>query len=341
LYQFAQLASFQCDNIAVRIGIFVHFIVFWKTKAKNMRHILIHGEWQHCSELIEVLHQSDLLVSLCTLTEVPPADLLVARLDSASSITLAAQSGLPWLAWTEADAENLTTQAYQAGAQAVFPNSTPASVIFNFIQRYLETHQPAPAPVPLEKAIMRRYQKGDTIQLDENSILEVHEGIIAQTMIHQDGAEVMLGLFGPTMLVVPHPEDTCYIQLMAHTNASTVLQPWETAVLDPIFPQKLRARLQQMEAWAAMQARPHLDQRVLGILSLLGEQFGHECEQGEMIDVRITHMQLASAVGATRTTITRTLGDLKNQNRLLLLPTEDGERFCLPSWQPGHHGLHG
>jgi CRP-like cAMP-binding protein len=77
---------------------------------------------------------------------------------------------------------------------------------------------------------------------------------------------------------------------------------------------------------------------VLGILSLLAEQFGEAGPDGEIITVRITHMQLASAVGATRTTITRTLGDLKNQGRLAMLQTADGERFCLPAWEPGHHG---
>ena len=282
------------------------------------------------------------MVSLAPANAVPSsADLLVARLAGRAALPSMSEAGLPWLAWVcNSSDESLPTLAYQAGAQAVFPETTPAAVLFNFIQRFIEAHkEEAASAEPLEKAIRRRYQKGDTILLGADSVLEVQQGIIAQTMVHQDGAEVLLGLFGPHRLVVPHPEDTCYIQLMAHTDASILIQPWQTAVLDPLFPEKLRARLQQMEAWAAMQARPHLDQRVLGILSLLAEQFGEESETGETITVRITHLQLASAVGATRTTITRTLGDLKNQGRLTMLQTNDGERFCLPKWEPGHHGL--
>ena len=95
-----------------------------------------------------------------------------------------------------------------------------------------------------------------------------------------------------------------------------------------------------MEAWAAMQARPHFDQRVLGILSLLAEQFGVTTQEGQVVDVRITHTQLASAVGATRTTITRTLRDLRHQNKLSIIATADGERFCLPQWEHSHHGIH-
>lgn len=307
-----------------------------------MKHICFCGEWLNSTELISLLQQAGNLVSLAVPnTTIPTADLLMLRLADATLLAQIDQSSIPWIAWTCANSEPITTLAYQAGAQAVFPDKTPPSVILLFVQRFLETHTSEPSTSPLEKAILRRYQKGDTILLDAGSVLEVQQGIIAQTMVYQDGTEVLLGLIGPHSLAVPHPEDTCYIQLVAHTNTSLIIQPWGTAVLSPIFPEKLRSRLQQMEGWAAMQARPHLDQRVLGILSLLAEQFGEESPSGEIVTVRITHMQLASAVGATRTTITRTLGDLKNQGRVTLLQTEDGERFCLPKWEPGHHGLHG
>lgn len=303
-----------------------------------MQHILIQGNWQQCVELIDRLHQNGFLVSLASGANAQ-ADLLVTRVESLADLHAAASCGLPWLAWMNNDANELSAQAYREGAQAVFPADAEADLLFAFIER-IKGISPARPRIAAEKALLRRYQKGDTIQLDEDAVLEVKEGIIAQTMVHQDGAEVLLGMFGPGMLVVPHPEDTCYIHLSAQTDASASLQSWTLAVQQEQFPQKIRARLQQMEAWAAMQARPHLDQRVLGILSLLAEQFGQECPNGEMITVRITHTQLASAVGATRATITRTLGDLRTQGRLLIQDTQGGERFCLPRWEPGHHNFH-
>lgn len=305
-----------------------------------MKHILIRGDWQPCDDLIRLLQGAGNLVSLAPESGAASADFMLVRVADAAHLPTPTEGQTPWAAWTCSQNEILIPLAYQAGAQAVFPENTPAKVICDFIQRAVAVHPGESVTEPLEKAIQRHYQKGDTILLGADSVLEVKEGIIAQTMVHQDGAEVLLGLFGPHTLVVPHPEDTCYIQLMAHTNASVVIQPWQTAIFDPLFPEKLRARLQQMEAWAAMQARPHLDQRVLGILSLLAEQFGQECDSGESLTVRITHIQLASAVGATRTTITRTLGELKTQGRLTMLQTEDGERFCLPKWEHGSHGLH-
>jgi CRP-like cAMP-binding protein len=115
------------------------------------------------------------------------------------------------------------------------------------------------------------------------------------------------------------------------------VRSWRNALERADLPERLRSRLQQMEAWAAMQARPHLDQRIMGLLSLLAEQFGREDEIGLIVDLRITHQQLASAVGATRTTVTRILRDLKRSGQLTTVGIGNTERFCLLDWEPHQH----
>jgi CRP-like cAMP-binding protein len=244
----------------------------------------------------------------------------------------------PWLAWCDGNPD-LYTRAYEFGALAVFSGDTPAQVILQIVQRSFERSLNSRNRA-MSVTVQRRYERGDVILLENDAVLEVQQGILAQTMVHEDGSEVLLGLCGPHQLLVPHPADTCYIQLVSHVNSVVTIKPWDLAMQDPGFPEKLRARLQQMEAWAAMQARPHLDQRVFGILSLLAEQFGEVTPQGLLVDVRITHTQLASAVGATRATITRTIGDLRRQSMVSIVMTSDGERFCLLKWEQGHHGFH-
>ncbi len=156
-------------------------------------------------------------------------------------------------------------------------------------------------------------------------------------MIHQDGCEVLLGLFGNNNLIFPHPADNCYIQLVAQTDCIVTIEPLAVIEKRPGFTRDLRICLQKVEAWAAMQARPHLDQRLLGIFSLLAEEFGQNNEQGRVIDLRLTHAQLALAIGSTRATVTRTITDLKLQNKLTTIDTENGERFCLPTWEKCSH----
>jgi len=136
--------------------------------------------------------------------------------------------------------------------------------------------------------------------------------------------------------VVAHPNDNCHIQIIAHTEAKVQIEPWDVAAGQPDFLAKLRARLQQMEGWAAMQARPSLQQRVLGLLGLLSEQFGINSKQGVLIDVRMTHGQLAAAVGATRTSITRVLSEMRAQGRVSTVK-KDGEDLFYLVEQPEHH----
>lgn len=234
--------------------------------------------------------------------------------------------GSCWLAWMRVDDRALTLTAYQRGARAVFPPDMPPALL---AQALLGFDASADAAGAEKQGRQRQFKPGEPVFLEPDSVLTVHEGVLATTMMHGDGAEVLLGLTGAGEILVAHPEDECFIQLLAHTPAVVSIQPWEKAVLQPGFAEKLRTRLQRMEAWAAMQARPYLDQRVLGILSLLAEQFGVSHPDGVLIDVRLTHAQLAAAVGANRTTITRVLGELRAAGKLSSKGAGRQERFVL------------
>ena len=50
----------------------------------------------------------------------------------------------------------------------------------------------------------------------------------------------------------------------------------------------------------------------LSFLMVLCRDFGVASEKGITIDLRLSHQAIAEAIGSTRVTITRLLGDLKN-----------------------------
>lgn len=242
-------------------------------------------------------------------------------------VALASPEDLPkhlrgWLAWQRVEDASLTLLAYQHGARAVFPREMPPSLLAQSLRQML-------LPAPEKAASVRSIRRGDPVFLENGSVLTVREGVLATMMVHGDGVSVLLGMTGPGQIIVAHPDDDCLIQVVAHTRAVISVEDWEQAAARPDFPEKLRARLQRMEAWAAMQARPYLEQRILGILSLLAEEFGKPHPQGTRIELRLTHAQLASAVGATRTTITRVLRELRELGKLQLEGSGREERFIL------------
>ena len=51
-------------------------------------------------------------------------------------------------------------------------------------------------------------------------------------------------------------------------------------------------------------------QRLLKILIWLARKFGRKVDQGQLIELRLTHQELAEVTGTTRVTVTRLLNQL-------------------------------
>lgn len=183
----------------------------------------------------------------------------------------------------------------------------------------------------------RSYPRGGLIPTTPDLLLHVVEGVVAQMVIHIDGTEVLLGFYGPGQLLVPHPADSCYIHLQAHTDVTLQSLPWAEANRLPDLAERLRSRIRQQEAWAALQARPANEERLLGILSLLAEQFGITTDAGVLLDLRITHQQLAGALGITRPTVTRLLNILRRRRLLSTIGSGNQERFLLHQYSHPTH----
>lgn len=285
--------------------------------------LTLSGDWRDAAEMTLALLQSGFRLEFApaSVIEAKPRLVAIARNEDFPL------SGRGWLAWLRADDPALTLAAYQRGARAVFPPDMPPSLL---VQALLGLDASLSESGGAERqSNQRQIRRGDPVFLEADTVLTIHEGVLATQMVHGDGAEVLLGMTGAGQILVAHPDDECFIQVLAHTPAVISVQPWEEAAAQPGFAEKLRTRLQRMEAWAAMQARPYLDQRVLGILSLLAEQFGTPHPDGILIDLRLTHAQLAVAVGATRTTITRVLGELRAAGKLSADGSGRAERFVL------------
>jgi CRP-like cAMP-binding protein len=159
----------------------------------------------------------------------------------------------------------------------------------------------------------QRYPPGRQIQLDQGWVGEIKEGCVVLSVVHEDGAEVIIGFLGPGDFLLPHPADSCHVLPAAVTDVRLEVSPWTEEFDGKLYALALGARVLRAEAWAAAQAHPHIEQRVFGTLNLLAEQFGTSAGSGRLVGVRITHSQLAAVTGATRPTITRVLAHLKRK----------------------------
>ncbi|MEM6836327.1 MAG: Crp/Fnr family transcriptional regulator [Cyanobacteria bacterium P01_C01_bin.120] len=164
------------------------------------------------------------------------------------------------------------------------------------------------------------YPAGRTIPLRVNEVLIVCRGVVQLYTIQQDGSETFLGMAGPSMpiglpLTMVDPywatalTDVDVLPLsMAEVESSPLL-------MAGIY-RHLVLRLQQSEAWLAIAGKRLVADRLRQLLLLIAQEFGQVELCGVRIPVRLTHHQLATAIGTTRVTVTRLVKDFKNEGWL-------------------------
>lgn len=164
------------------------------------------------------------------------------------------------------------------------------------------------------------YAPGVTIPLKNDSLFVIYRGIVRLTTIHANGEETLLGLAGPSMpvglpltIVEPYqavaltPVDALWLTV-SEIDASDILAAglYRQAIL----------RLRQAEAWLALSGKRPIAARLRHLLLVLAQEFGQTEGTETFIPLRLTHQDLANAIGVTRVTVTRLLGDFRAEGWL-------------------------
>lgn len=242
-----------------------------------------------------------------------------------------------WIGWNLTDDPALAEIAYRAGAMSVLPADCTVDTLAVAIRTAQSLLRGHPRQARRQARGEGRFSRGIHVHLDEADVLVVETGVIAMTVLQEDGSEVLMALHGPGAVVIGHPADSCSLHIQALTDVRAVIQDWMHISTTPHFADRLRTQLRRMEARAAVQARPHLDDRLFGMLSLLADTFGVAHTDGICVDLRLTHTQLASAIGTTRSTVTRLVGRLRDAGLISTRGTGAAERIILRSPSPHMH----
>jgi CRP-like cAMP-binding protein len=69
----------------------------------------------------------------------------------------------------------------------------------------------------------------------------------------------------------------------------------------------------QAEELMIIRSHKKVETMLIQLLAWLSRKFGSQVEQGRLIDMRLTHEDLAALISSTRVTITRLLGQLEQE----------------------------
>ena len=163
---------------------------------------------------------------------------------------------------------------------------------------------------------------GSSVPLLRDHLWLVVRGMVKLGALTVHGDELLLGLAGPNEpfgdplvgVEAHHATTLCASDLLCFSLAELRQDPALASALLEAISQRHR----QSQALLALLGLRRVEERVRGFLELLASDYGQPCEQGLRLDLRLTHQDLAGALATTRVTVTRVLGQLRQEGSLQL-----------------------
>ena len=153
----------------------------------------------------------------------------------------------------------------------------------------------------------------------------IRRGAVRLTRVYESGEEITVALlrenslFGVLSLLTGHRSDRFYHAVaftkveMSSAPAGSVRNAIEADCgVGLLLLQGLSSRVLQTETMIETLTHRDMSSRLVSFLLVLCRDFGVPTDDGITIDLRLSHQAIAEAIGSTRVTITRLLGDLRN-----------------------------
>lgn len=180
--------------------------------------------------------------------------------------------------------------------------------------------------------VVETFERGKTIFFPGDPAERVYfllRGAVKLSRVYEAGEEITVALlrensvFGVLSLITGHRSDRFY-HAVAFTPVellSVPIEQMEKALKDNpdlsmLMLQGLSSRILQTEMMIETLAHRDMGSRLVSFLLILCRDFGLPSTDGITIDLKLSHQAIAEAIGSTRVTVTRLLGDLRQEKKI-------------------------
>jgi len=177
--------------------------------------------------------------------------------------------------------------------------------------------------------VVETFDRGKTVFFPGDPAERVYflvKGAVKLSRVYEAGEEITVALlrensvFGVLSLLTGHRSDRFY-HAVAFTPVellSVPIEQMEKALKDrpelSIFMMKgLSSRILQTEMMIETLAHRDMGSRLVSFLLILCRDFGLPNADGITIDLKLSHQAIAEAIGSTRVTVTRLLGEMRQE----------------------------
>ena len=180
--------------------------------------------------------------------------------------------------------------------------------------------------------IVESFERGKTIFFPGDPAERVFflvKGAVKLSRVYEAGEEITVALlrensvFGVLSLITGQKSDRFY-HAVAFTPVELLSAPIEQVEsalkenpeLSMLMLRGLSSRILQTEMMIETLAHRDMASRLVSFLLILCRDFGVPTTEGIRIDLKLSHQAIAEAIGSTRVTVTRLLGDLRDQEMI-------------------------
>lgn len=157
---------------------------------------------------------------------------------------------------------------------------------------------------------LSRFARRSFLPLRHDSLWLIETGVVRTLTVLEDGTPVTSGLWSTGDIVgrVLSQADPYQIECVTPVEATLVLESnWYKATEAMIL------HIQRSQEFIEILHCRQAEATLLRLFSWLAKRFGQAVEQGQLIDLRLTHQDIADLIGLTRVTVTRLLNDFERQ----------------------------
>jgi CRP/FNR family transcriptional regulator, global nitrogen regulator len=176
------------------------------------------------------------------------------------------------------------------------------------------------------------FERGKTIFFPGDPAERVYfltKGAVKLSRVYEAGEEITVALlrensvFGVLSLMTGQKGDRFY-HAVAFTPVELLSVPIEymekamreNPELPMLMLRGLSSRILQTEMMIETLAHRDMGSRLVSFLLILCRDFGVPGQDGVTVDLKLSHQAIAEAIGSTRVTVTRLLGDLRDQKMI-------------------------
>lgn len=159
----------------------------------------------------------------------------------------------------------------------------------------------------------RTLERRELIPQQDQALWKIQRGSVRALTWDEDGVYTTLGYWGVGDIIGYSLSRIQPYQLECISGVELTSIPLEKLHenLD-----KLLSRIQRTEELVSIVNSKRVSTRTWQFLVWLSDKFGRDIQEGRLIDLPITHQEIADVLNTTRVTVTRVLRDLEDEGKL-------------------------